>query len=154
MSDNAIVLADEKNKLMTPLAGFAAMLSNLTPEQVPGALDIAIALRKLGEEVADRLRDRLAQTVAKDGETYTDKGSKRASIGGFKVTVIPTKTGTDPKKLEAKLRALGKDPANYMDATITYKVNPGKLALLVMTKYLALEDVAYSPDFRVGIERE
>lgn len=153
MSD-AIVLADEKNKLMSTLAGFASALSSLTPEQVPAALDIAIGLKKLGEEVADRLRERLAETVAKDGEVYTDKGSKRASIGGWKVTVIPTKTGTDPKKLESKLRALGKDPANYMDATITYKVNIGKLSLLVQTGDLTLADVAYSPDFRVGIERE
>jgi hypothetical protein len=152
MSD--IVLADEKNKLTTALQGWASALARLTPEQVPAALDMASQFKKLGTEVYDRLRDRVLERVKANGQIVGEKGSMQDSVGGFKLSAIPTKSGTDPKKLEAKLRALGKDPANYMDATVTYKVNEGKLNLLLQTGTLTKEDVAYDPAYRVSVERE
>jgi hypothetical protein len=151
---DAIVLADEKTKLFAALSGYASALSNLTPEQVPAAIDMTLQLKKLAEEVYERLRDRLIKDTQEKGYKATDKGTMEQSIGGFKVRAIPTKTGTDPKKLEAKLRALGMQPENYMDATMALKVNAGKLALLVATKTLTLADVAYDPSFRVQVERE
>ena len=153
MSD-AIVLADEKSKLFTALSGYATALSNLTPEQVPAAMDMTTQLKKLAEEVYDRLRDRILQTVRKEGQVVTEKGSMAMSTGGFKVSAIPTKTGTDPKKLEAKLRALGMEPSAHMDATVTYKVNQFKLGALLESGALKLTDVAYDPSFRVQVERE
>lgn len=153
MSD-AIVLADEKSKLFTALSGYATALSNLTPEQVPAAMDMTTQLKKLAEEVYGRLRDRILENVKENGQVVSEKGSMSMGVGGFKVSAIPTKTGTDPKKLEAKLRALGKDPASYMDATITYKVNIFKLGVAVEGGLLKLEDVAYDPAYRVMVERE
>ena len=153
MSD-AIVLADEKNKLFTSLQGWATALSKLTPEQVPAALEIASSFKKLGVEVYDRLRDRVLEEVKKNGSVTSEKGSMAASVGGFKATAIPTKTGTDPKKLEAKLRALGMEPSVGMDAQITYLVNKEKLASLVAGGALTLADVAYDPSYRVQVERE
>lgn len=153
MSD-AIVLADEKSKLFTALSGYATALSNLTPEQVPAAMDMTTQLKKLAEEVYGRLRDRILENVKANGQVVSEKGSMSMGVGGFKVSAIPTKTGTDPKKLEAKLRALGKDPSAHMDSTITYKVNIFKLGALIESGALALADVAYDPAYRVMVERE
>ena len=49
MSETAIVLADEKNKLFPALQSWATALSNLAPEQVPAALDMARQINNLSE---------------------------------------------------------------------------------------------------------
>lgn len=154
MSETAIVLADEKNKLTTALQGWAAALAQLTPEQVPAALDMAVQFKKLGTEVYDRLRDRVLARVKANGSYVGEKGSMQDSVGGFKLSAIPTKSGTDPKKLEAKLRSLKLDPAVSMEATVSYKVDAAKLNKLVAEGTLSLEDVAYDPSYRVSVERE
>lgn len=154
MSDNAIVLADEKNKLFPALVGWAEALSKLEPAQIPQALDMAIQFKKLGEDVYKNLRDKLLVAVKRDGEKVSEKGSMKASVGGYGVMAIPTKTGTDPGKLERRLRSLSMDPSAHMDARITYHVAPGKLSLLVEKGVITLEEVAYDPAFRVQVERE
>lgn len=156
MSDS-IVLANEKNTLMAALSTFAGVLGNLTPEQVPAAFEIADTMKGLSEEIRDRLRKRLLEEVQKNGEKVTDKGSMRSSIAGFKVSAIPTKTGVDPKKLEALLRRLRVDPTVAMDAKITYTVSDAKLMKAVEEGKLTTEDVAacrYDPSYRLDVSRE
>ena len=156
MSD-AIVLADEKNKLFPALQGWAVALSNLQPEQVPAALDMARQMKNLSEEVHDKLRDRLLAGVKLNGVKVTEKGSLQDNVGGFKVTAIPTRTGTDPKKLETMLRAKGLDPLLCMDAEITHKFNPTKTIGAVVLGKISQADwdsCKYDPAFRVQVERE
>lgn len=156
MSD-AIVLADEQAKLFPVLRGWAHALSNLAPEQVPAAFDMALQFKKLGEDVYDNLRDKLLAAVKETGEKVTDKGSMKAMAGGFAIMAIPTKTGTDPKKFEALLRAKKLDPAIWMDSLITYKLNPTKMLRAVVSGMLSQDDVdscAYPPAYRVQVERE
>jgi hypothetical protein len=154
---NEIVLVNEKNVLMAALSTFAGVLSNLTPEQVPAAFEIADTMKGLSEEIRDRLRKRLLEEVQKNGEKVTDKGSMRSSIAGYKVSAIPTKTGVDPKKLEGLLRRLRLDPTVAMDAKVTYTVNETKLMQAVGAGKLTTEDVAacrYDPSFRLDVSRE
>lgn len=142
-----------KTQVQAALIDFAAALSGLTAADRPEALDIATQFKKVTEEVYDRLRDKLLADVGSGGAIITEKGTKELGLGDYVVRAIPTRTGTDPKKLEAKLRALGRDPAHYMDATITYKVSPMRLAGLVAEGVLKLEEVAYEPGFRIQLER-
>jgi hypothetical protein len=156
MSD-AIVLSNEKNKLMAALSSFASALSNLTPEQVPAAFEMADNMKDLSEEVRTRLRDRLLTELDTYGEQYTDKGSRSMSLGGFKIAAIPTRTGVDPKKLEALLRRLKLDPTVAMDAKVTYAVNQTKVMQAISDSKLTAEDVAacqYDKAFRVQVEHE
>lgn len=151
-----IVLADEKGKLFNALGSYASALSNLSDEQVPEAFEMTDKLGKLAEEVRDRLRSRLLKWVKETGATVTEKGSRANSIGGFRVSAIPTRTGIDPKKLEALLRRLALDPAVGMTPTITYAVNEEKVMALVESGRLTTEDLnncRYSESFRIQVEK-
>ena len=155
MSD--IVLADEKTKLFTALGGYASALSNLSDEQVPAAFEMTQKMEALAEEVRERLRKRILDYVSEKGEVQTEKGTRGVNLGGFDLRAIPTKTGTDPKKLEALLRHKKLDPTVAMDATIAYKVNADKVLKAVERGELTQADVAscaYAPAFRVEVKPE
>ena len=158
MSDtSAIVLADEKTKLFTALNSYANALAQLSNEQVPAAFDMTDQLKDLAEEVRARLRDRLLLLVQAQGRTITDKGSMTTETGGFKVTAIPTRTGIDPKKLEAMLRRKSIALEKVMDATLTYKTNDAKLQDALGTQLLTLAEVKsceFDKAFRVKVERD
>lgn len=154
MSD--IVLADEKGRLFTALGSYATALSNLTEEQVPEAFEMTDKLNKLAEEVRDRLRSKLLAWLAEHGEVVTEKGSKAGVVGGFKVSAIPTRTGIDPKKLEALLRRLKLDPNTHMKTTLSYAVDDAKVMALVQAGRLTVEDLnncKYSESFRIAVEK-
>lgn len=146
-------LVSAKTMVQAALIDFAAALSGLAAADRPEAFDIATQFKKVTEEVYDRLRDKLLADVEATGSVVTEKGTREAHYPSFTVRAIPTRTGTDPKKLEARLRSLGIDPAVVMDATITYKVNPAKLANLVAAGTLKYDEVAYEPGFRIQLER-
>ena len=157
MSETAIVLADEKNKLFPALQSWATALSNLAPEQVPAALDMARQMKNLSEEVHDKLRDKLLEGVKKNGVVVTAKGSLQDTVGGFKVIAIPTRTGVDAKKFEAMLRAKKVEPSVHMDSTITLKFNQTKADQAVGAGVITqadLDSCKYDPAFRVSVERE
>lgn len=157
MSETAIVLADEKNKLFPALQGWATALSNLQPEQVPAALDMARQMKNLSEEVHDKLRDKLLEGVKKNGVKVTEKGSLQDNVGGFKVIAIPTRTGVDPKKFESMLRARQIDPTAHMDSTVALKFNQSKADKAVGAGVISqadLDSCKYDPAFRVSVERE
>ena len=151
---NAIVLADEKSKLVTALTHYANVLANLTDEQVPAAFDMTDQFKELAEEARSRLRDRLLLIIQATGQTQGDKGTMSTESGGFKLTAIPTRTGVDPKKLEALLRRKGIDPAVAMDATITYKVNLAKLATVQAVTPGEVAACASDKAFRVQGDRQ
>lgn len=153
---SAIVLAEQKAKLTAALQEYASSLSNLADEQVPQAFDMTDQLGKLAEEVRTRLRDRLLLWLNVNGRTVTDKGTKSADVGGFKVSAIPTRSGVDPKKLEALLRRRNIPPETAMDAYVSYKMNPVKLASAVASGKLTdadLSECGYDPSFRISMER-
>lgn len=157
MSDTAIVLADEKNKLFPALQSWATALSNLQPEQIPAALDMAKQMQKLSDEVYNKLRDELLKGVKQNGAVVTAKGSMQNAVGGFKVTAIPTRTGTDAKKFESMLRAKKIEPSAYMDAVLTLKFNATKAEQAVAAGVISgadLESCAVDPAYRVQVERE
>lgn len=153
MSD--IVLA-EKKQMMTALHAFASALSNLTEEQVPDAFDTVDKMQKLSDEVREQLRTRLLLFLNVHGSTKGDKGTKEAESGGYLLQAIPTRTGIDPKKLEALLRRKRLDVESGMDATITFKVNEDKLARLVASGQLSEQDreaCRYERAYRVSVQK-
>lgn len=146
-------LALAESKVKEALVAFAQALAVMEKAEQPAALDVITQLKKVSEEVYDRLRGRVLDQTILEGQKITEKGTYEANISGWVMRAIPTKTGTDPKKLEARIRACGLNPANYMDPTITYKVNATKLAGLVAEGKFTYADVAYDPAYRVQLER-
>lgn len=154
---SSIVLSDTKQELQTALRSFASALANLTDDQIPAALELARDLGKLAEETESQLKTRCLLYLNVNGHQVTDKGSTQANVGGYRVTAIPTRTGLDPKKLEVVLRRKGLQPADAMDATVTYKVNQQKVDKLVADGGLTNADITsalYDKSFRLSVERE
>jgi hypothetical protein len=89
----------------------------------------------LVKQIEDQV-ERVVKTAKQQVETYirtagtkvTDAGTLRAVVGNIQLEARPTRTGRDPKKVEALIRAKNMDPAKWMDEERSYKVNDGKLA--------------------------
>lgn len=84
-------------------------------------------MKKFVEKLYDLGRERTLKYLQEYGERF-GSGSLRAHVGDYKLEAVTTGTGYDDKKVEALLRTKGYDPSVGMDATITYKTNPEKLA--------------------------
>lgn len=150
---DAIVLSKQREQLQVALRAYASALSELTDEQVPAAFDMNKELGKLAEDLENVLRERVLRLVEERGQKVTDKGSMRASIGGFRVTAIPTRTGVDPAKLEGLLRRKNLDPNVHMRTTIKYAIDPEKLEKLQLSDG-DLDACKYTPSFRLEVSRE
>lgn len=146
-------LVKAESQIKDALIAFAGALTGMEKADQPAALDVITQMKKVTEEVYDRLRSRCLDQAILDGHKVTEKGTYEASYNGFTVRAIPTRTGTDPKKLEAKLRALKLEPSAWMDTTLVYKVNDAKLMPLIEDGRLKLEEVAYDKSYRVELER-
>lgn len=83
-------------------------------------------LKKLG-------RDAIITMVERDGKVTTEKGSMQLVRDGWQFEIRPHKTGYDPKKVEAHIRSIGRNPNEFMDATVVYSVNEDKLVLAEFT---------------------
>lgn len=151
---NAITLAAEP--VRTALARFAHALSTLPAEQVPQAHDLASAIEDAMEEIKETLKRRLLLELNVRGEQVTEKGTTRMEAGGYTVRAVPTRTGFDPKKVEAAIRQKKKDPVDYMTPVTTFKVSDyGMAALLaeeVFTK-VDCEACRYDKSFRLEVKR-
>lgn len=121
--------------------GFKALAKYLsTPLTKPEMAEVFDQLKVWEEDfeaLAKNARDSILALIKADGQKVTDTGTLRLEVGGWKLEAQPQRTGYDAKKVEAFLRGRQMDPANYMDAEITYKVNPGKLLVLIQSGKLS-----------------
>ncbi len=86
-------------------------------------------------------KQRMIEMLKKDGQQTTDKGSMEAQVGGWKLSMSPTRTGIDPKKLEARLRSKQVDPAKYMRQTISYAIDEDKLNSLIDKRVMSNDEL-------------
>jgi len=112
------------------LGRFAVMLSDekLPPEQLA---QVFLALRDIEKVLEDKnsglttiAKKRVIAYLKAHGRVTTEKGSMVAEVGGLTLSMHPTRTGYDAKKVEALLRAKGKDPAAFMTTVIKYEMPP------------------------------
>lgn len=134
------------------------MAQALSVEQLPPAALASImfvarrvknAMDKGIEPIA---KTRIIHLLKERGNLVTDKGSRRLMIDGWTMFMKPTRSGLDPKKLEALIRAKGKDPANYMNTRIVYEVDEAKANKLVDKKIMTddeLESCKYDESWTV-----
>lgn len=119
-------------------------LGNMSDEEVPRAYELVNQMVKNMDLTKTHIRDRLLLYLNVHGRTVTEKGSKEAVIGDSVVRAQPQRTGLDPKALEKTLRAKGMQPADHMQSTVTYKVDPLKAQLLVAKGQLTEQDIKAS----------
>ncbi len=131
-----------------------AALQNVPDQEVPSAVATLRRLETMLKENVDRLKDRALLYLNVNGQQVTEKGTKEVALNGHVMRAIPTRTGIDPKKLEAALRAKGIDPSAHMIPTITYKVDDFRVAKLVAAGMLTQQDLAavqYDKSYRIEV---
>jgi hypothetical protein len=144
-----------RNGTINSMQGLADWLSRVTPEEFGQAVLLVRAMEKALEQAEDVLIERAIDVVRATGKRETDKGTMSVVLGAHTLRAIPTRTGTDPKKLEAHLRTKGVNPDVCMDATITYKVNDDKLKQAVASGKLTPDEVdacKYDTNYRLEVK--
>jgi hypothetical protein len=146
-------LAAAERTLTTSLAYLAAPFGGAMakPEVLAEAYDRLKDVAKVVEDTLEVAKKKMRELVRNTGTLVPDtKGSYEARLGTYQYSIRPTRTGTDPKKLEALLRSKEKDPALYMDAVTSYKVSEQKLGAALAKKVLTkaeLETCSYDESY-------
>jgi hypothetical protein len=93
------------------------------------------------ESMKNNTRDRLLKAVRETGTVKSEKGSMAARIGDFMVEARVQKTGFDDRKVEHLLRSKGASLDAGMDATLSYKASPSKLANMVGAELISEDEL-------------
>lgn len=122
----ALERIDESRRLVNhALQNLATTLTGVVmPEALAPALTTIRETEKTLEGLGGVAKSLTIHILKDAGELVEGtKGTYRYVIGDDVLSMRPTRTGTDPKKLEAWLRARNLEPSKYMDATVTYKTS-------------------------------
>jgi len=148
------VLATAQKILTAAFAELALPFSGrieAKPAVLAEAYDRLTEVQKVVEDTIKVAKDKMKELVKSTG-TFVEgtKGSYEAVLGEYQYSIRPTRTGVDPKKLEALLRSKDKDPEVYMDPKVTYTVNEQKLGAALAKKVLTkaeLETCMYEESY-------
>lgn len=111
-----------------------ALTSN-DPVKLAGAHRFLGDLGSKVDKMSDWVKTALKKHIQTSGVDVGEKGSKELEVDGYKYplrSMVPAGT-LDDKKVEARLRAKGHDPTEWMDAEVRLKVNREKLEKLNRT---------------------
>lgn len=134
----------------------AQQLATLPPERYGEAMEFLTVMEKGVEGLKTTFGERVKETVVAEGDKVTEKGTLEWSLNGYTIRATPTRTGTDPKKLEARLRGKGLKPDEHMTPTTTYKVSEALLLALVASGKLTqqeVDDCRYELNYALRVER-
>lgn len=139
----------------------AAAMMNLEPAELSKVHDTAAATMDAIEETKKLVRGRVLDVALAKGAPVGDSGlSRELDLGnGMVQRVTIQKSGTDPQKFEASLRAKNVVLAKYMNQVITFKMKDGTgsqdlaLADNILT-HDELQTLAYEPSYRVDRAKE
>jgi hypothetical protein len=144
-----------RERVTAVLRDLATELATLTPEQFGSASEFLGRMSDMVEAARETLGSRVKAQVLEHGTQKTDKGTKAWVVGGYELVAIPTRTGTDPKRLEARLRMKGIDPSRYMDMKITYAVSETKLQQALTDGAITAADLSlckYDLNYRLDVK--
>lgn len=108
------------------LAKYAMVLSQetLAPAVLAQTFQALRDIEKVLEDKSSGLttiaKKRVIAYLKSSGRVTTEKGSMEAAVGGLTLSMHPSRTGFDPKKVEGLLRAKGKEPSGFMVAKVSY----------------------------------
>lgn len=159
--DEAVTKAKEYTATGLQYLTAAVAMKDLTPVQLSKIHEQAAATFDAVEEAKKLVRGRVLEVVLASGAPVGSKGlSRELALGGGMVQrVTIQKSGLDPKKFEAGLRAKNVAVGRYMDTVTSFKLKEGTgssdIALadgvFTMDELKALE---YEPSYRVDRPKE
>jgi hypothetical protein len=143
-TSDPIAIASHASESFKLASGIIARLLGgpLTPRQLAPVFVAVREEKKLMEDLEHVARARALEKLKGSGKVATDKGTMRLEADGWLFEARPHRSGTDPKKLEALLRAKELAIEAWMDATVSYVVNKNKLSELIRTKHLTEAELA------------
>lgn len=147
-------LTVEGQKLKLALREFASTVGIVKDEQVPQALQILKEGQELFKGGYENMRERFLKLAKEQGTKVGDKGSMQLEMGGKVGVAVPTRSGYDPKLVEAMLRRRKLDPGTWMEMEITYGLDLFKLASAREQGLIDdadLEGCKYKPSYRVEV---
>lgn len=139
----------------------AIALKDLTPPQLGQVFGFTKATEDAVKEAAKLARARSLDMLLTKGVPVGEKGlSREVDLGGGKyIRATIQKSGTDPEKFEAGLRAKDVSVIKYMESVTKYKLKEG-----TASQDMALADgvfsadelkaMDYEPDYRVDRPKE
>jgi len=140
---SAITIASVRERINQDLKDLAiAMSGELDAHRATEALLLVRETDKILKNYDKVVKARVQELLLSEGEVVTDKGSRGMTVNGWSLFMKPTRTGVDPKKFEAMLRAKGLDPENFMDTSIVYSFNEQKALDAVAKKRITQEELA------------
>lgn len=150
------LIADGLQQITATLA-----MRDLTPIQVRDVFDFSAGVNDAVEEAKKLARARILDLALKQGEPTGTTGASRKLVfpDGRTLLAKATKTGTDPKKFEAAIRAKGLEVTKYMVPTVTYKLPTdfdGPKQAIDDGVFTAdeVEQMAYEPSYAVERSKE
>lgn len=102
----------------------------LAPAEQGHVLMLVRDTKKALEDTEKLIKAQMVALLKEKGEQVTDKGSRALEVDGLRLKMKPYRTGYDPKKLEALLRARSMNVESFMRPTISYAVDDAKIPAL------------------------
>ena len=124
--DSVGVVVLQRRAGIEALSSLAQVFSGkmeVSPKVVGEAYNSVYMLSKANDDILAIAKKYITDMVKATGERITDKGSMVARIGDFRFEMRPTRTGPDPKKLEALLRTKGAAIEAFMEQRVTFAVS-------------------------------
>jgi hypothetical protein len=149
--DEAMQNAKEYSAVGLQYLTAAVAMKDLTPTQLSKVHEAAAATFDAVEEAKKLARGRVLEAVLDKGTPVGSKGlSRELNLGlGLVQRVTIQKSGLDPKKFEAALRAKNVTVGRYMDTVTSFKLKEG-----TGSADMALSDGVFTADELKALEYE
>lgn len=136
----APVAPDTLNSVLTRISD--AFSGEVVPSRAVAAFAELKGINTSLSKVSEIARDRMLALVQQFGHTLKE-GSRSliANFGDYDIEARASGGNFDESKVEARLRDKGVPLARYMDETIVYRLNEGKLADAVRDGMITVEEL-------------
>jgi hypothetical protein len=129
------------NAVLTMMADVLS-LPDCPPEALVQVLAAARQLEKgVKQGIEPHAKAALVGMLKDRGQQVGEGNARALQLGGWEVKMRPYRTGFDPKKLEALLRAMGKNPESFMRTDLTYSIDEGGIKRLIDHKVLTPDEL-------------
>lgn len=156
--DKALSTAKEAMALGFQNLTAAIAMKDLTPMETVQVHDYSKSLADAIDEAGKLARSRVLELTLRTGQPVGEAGlSRELKVGGLVQRVTIQKSGPDPKKLEAVLRAKNAPLTKYMEQVVSYKLSDTGVKAAVDDGVLSLDElkaIEYEPSYRVERSKE
>lgn len=114
---------------------------SLSNVELAATFDALKDAEKVVEDLQTNLKARLVEQVKQLGKQSTERGSLRLEADGWEIEARVSRTGYDPRKVEALLRAKNLDVPSYMTTKITFAVDEARLQAAALTNKLTQDEL-------------